>query len=102
MILDINNLPSDTNILHQIVADLVSKVISLEEQLILLKRQRFGQSSEKLDTQIAELETKIEEGELLDAASDITKEQEASKDGKTTKANAEPKNTPKRMKSSVK
>ena len=78
MKIDLNNLPSGDIILHQIITDLVSEVISLtdqnislREQLALLKKQRFGQSSEKLNNQIAELETKIEEGELLEAASDL-------------------------------
>ncbi len=111
MILDINNLPSDTNILHQIVADLVienhflkdrnislaDQLSSLRAQLILLKKQRFGQSSEKLDLQIAELETKIEEGELLDAASDVTKTDKDNNDTET-QAKVKPKNTPKRNK----
>jgi hypothetical protein len=63
MKIDINNLPSGDAILHQIITDLVSEVLSLtnknisledqlthlQEQLALLKKQRFGQSSEKLD-----------------------------------------------------
>ena len=96
MRIDLNNLPSGDEFTHQIIIDLMNEVVSLkdqnlslQEQLALLKKQRFGQSSEKLDNQIAELEAKIEEGELLEAAS--TPKQS---DALTEK----PKNIPKRQK----
>lgn len=99
MKIDLNNLTTDTNLLHQIVTDLVNKVISLEdqlthlqEQLILLKKQRFGKSSEKLDSQIAELEVRIEECELLEAASDQVRED------KQDSTKEKSKNIPKRQK----
>tara|TARA_B110000503_G_C7149263_1_gene414393 strand:- start:376 stop:1971 length:1596 start_codon:yes stop_codon:yes gene_type:complete len=116
MKIDLNNLPKDTNLLHQIVTDLVSEVVSLKdknlsledknislqnqltrfrEQLALLKKQRFGKSSEKLDSQIAELEVKIEEGELLEAASDKSHEYNQSP---TSAAEEKLKNIPKRQK----
>ena len=101
MIIDLENLTTDTKILHQIVTDLVNEMIflrdkniSLEEQLTMLRAKRFGKSSEKLDTQIAELESKIEEGELLEALSDTKLKEEDDdlpKEGKT-------KNSPKRGK----
>ncbi len=115
MKIDLNNLTIDTNLLHQIVTDLVSEVISLKdknisledknislqnqlirlrEQLALLKKQRFGQSSEKLEAQIAELEVKIEEGELLESASDQTYEDKQS----STSTEEKSKNIPKRQK----
>ena len=86
MKIDLSNLPSGDIILHQMITDLVSEVISLkdqnlslQEQLALLKKQRFGQSSEKLDNQIADLEAQIEESEL--SASEHNIEQvERSKD----------------------
>ena len=113
--MDLNNLPSGDTILHQIITDLASEVISLtdqnvslkdqnislkdqnihlREQLALLKKQRFGKSSEKLDSQIAELESKIEEGELLEAAFDKSHEdnQRPSEEEKKLK------NIPKRQK----
>ena len=108
MKIDINNLPSGDAILHQIITDLVSEVLSLtnknisledqlthlQEQLALLKKQRFGQSSEKLDNQIAELEAKIEECELLESASD-----QASEDKRgIASAEEQSKNIPKRQK----
>ena len=108
MKIDINNLPSGDAILHQIITDLVSEVLSLtnknisledqlthlQEQLALLKKQRFGQSSEKLDNQIAELEAKIEECELLESASD-----QASEDKRgISSAEEQSKNIPKRQK----
>ncbi len=63
MILDLQNLPEDTALLHQIIADLAGEVGSLQAQLALLKAKRFGKSSEKLDKEIAELELRIEESE---------------------------------------
>jgi transposase len=96
MKLDLNNLPSGDEFTHQIIIDLISEVISLtdqnlslQEQLTLLKKQRFGKSSEKIESQIAELEAKIEEGELLEAASTPKRS-----DALTEK----PKNIPKRQK----
>ena len=74
MKIDLNNLPSGDEILHQIITDLVHEMLSLKEQLALLKKQRFGQSSEKLDDQIAELEVKIEEDELIESTSNIERE----------------------------
>jgi transposase len=117
MKIDIHNLPSDTNVLQQIVTDLVDEVIflnnkneslegqntSLQEQMVylqaqltLLKKKRFGKSSEKLDNQIAELESKIEEGELLEAAFD-TKQKDEEDDSLAEKKD-EKKNIPKREK----
>lgn len=94
MKIDLNNLTTDSKLLHRIVTDLINEnsslkdvnhflqgektslqeqITYLKEQLALLKKQRFGKSSEKLDKQIDELETKIEESELLEAASDRNK-----------------------------
>ena len=108
MKLDINNLPSGDEFTHQIIIDLMSEVMSLtdknisledqlthlQEQLTLLKKQRFGKSSEKLDIQIAELEAKIEECELLEAASDQAREDKQD----STSTEEKPKNIPKRQK----
>ena len=84
MLLDLNKLPIDTELLHQVIADLSAEVnnlstevtnlstensslknqlISLKNQLALLRAKRFGKSSEKLDKEIADLELKIEEEE---------------------------------------
>jgi Transposase C of IS166 homeodomain len=52
MILDLKNLPLETGLLHRIIIDLMEKVLSLKEQLALLKAKSFGKSSEKLDKQI--------------------------------------------------
>ena len=67
MIIDLKNLPSDIDFLHQMITDLVYHNTSLEEQLKLLKAKRFGKSSEKLDKQIADLELQIEENESAEA-----------------------------------
>lgn len=85
MKIDLENLPSEANILQQIIAtlaiendallsekeslatknnSLLSEVELLKEQLRLLKAKRFGKSSEKLDSQIQQLELWIEENEL--------------------------------------
>ncbi len=82
MKIDINNLPSGDEFTHQIITDLVNEVISLTdkniallEQLTLLKKHRYGKSSEKLDSQIEELEVKIEENELLHSSLDVNHEE---------------------------
>jgi transposase len=105
MILDAKNLPLDTNLLHQIVTDLMKEVIllndkvasledkntSLEEkmlilreQLTLLKKRLFGTSSEKMKAKIQEeideLESKIEEGEQEAAVLGDTIEEETIED----------------------
>ncbi len=89
MKIDLNNLPIGDEFTHQIIIDLVNEVLSLKTQLALLKRQRFGKSSEKLEAQITELEVKVEEDEFLEAASE--KEVVSSAPEKI-------KNTPKRKK----
>jgi transposase len=61
MKIDVENLPEDVESLHQMIADLSYEVLSLKDQLALLKRKRFGQSSEKLDQQIAQLELQLED-----------------------------------------
>ena len=63
MQIDLKKLPEDVEFLHRIIADMAGEIDSLQAQLALLKARRFGQSSEKLDKQIAELELKIEESE---------------------------------------
>lgn len=67
MFLDLINLPSDPKLLHQIINDLLTensslkdKLKSLRSQLALLKKHRFGKSSEKLDKEISDLELRIE------------------------------------------
>ena len=67
MKIDIKNLPSEADLLQQIIIQLSHEVQSLKDQLALLKAKRFGKSSEKLDKQIDDLEQCIEAGEL-DAA----------------------------------
>ena len=81
------NLPSDPVILYEIInvlsienaslkdrnqilkdksQTLAEENQSLKEQLILLRKKSFGQSSEKLTSQIENLEFRLEENELLD------------------------------------
>ena len=109
MILDLKNLPTEINILHQIIIDLVEKMTSLREQLALLQKKRFGQSSEKLnkqldehlDQQIDELEHRIEENESLinellqtsatDAAEDLEKLEEEDETERETSSKIRPK-----------
>lgn len=76
MKLDLTNLPDDVDLLHQLIADLSNEVItltdenvSLKAQLALLKKQRYGSPSEKLDTAIADLEARIEESEVSETSS---------------------------------
>ena len=95
MKIDIENLPSESNILQQIIAELstenhsllyekedlrtknhflLSEIDLLKEQLKILKAKKFGRSSEKLDSQIEQLELWIEENELASAKADIIAE----------------------------
>ena len=94
MKLDLKNLPSDSNELHQIITDLVmtntnlaSENERLQEQLRLLKAKRFGKSSEKLNDQIAELEQRIEETESLEEKVDSSQDTST----KVTKEKLKPK-----------
>lgn len=63
MVIDLEHLPTEHIILHQIIFNLVSEVNSLQDQLLLLKAKYFGKSSEKINKQIADLEMRIEEEE---------------------------------------
>ncbi len=101
MKIDLQNLPTNLDFLHQLIADLVKENLllqdqnaSLQHQLILLKLKRFGASSEKLNTekldeQIAELEERIEDSEL--SSEGLLADEEADKSTK-------PKNQAKRKK----
>jgi transposase len=71
MNIDIQNLPLDIKSTHKIIVALSKKnalflveIQSLKDQLALLKALRFGKSSEKLNKQISELESKIEDNEI--------------------------------------
>ena len=100
MPVDLTNLPSDPDILHQIIStlnvenrsllsekeSLQSEVELLKKQLKLLKAKRFGKSSEKLDKQIAQLELWIEESEIKDA--DAAYKPDAENDKKSDHKNA--------------
>ena len=77
MQIDFENLPSEINILQQIIAalntenqSLQSENLTLREQLTILRAKKFGRSSEKLDKQIEQLELFIEENEQELAESD--------------------------------
>jgi transposase len=83
---DAASLPNDVESLKQIVlhqrALLLSREVLLEKlkiELLRLKRMRFGQSSEQLDTKIAQLELTLEEleanqSEIAPVAAPITEE----------------------------
>ena len=58
MIIDRKNLPHNIDLLHQIIGDLLEENGDLKHQLSLLKKKRYGKSSEKLDKQISDLERK--------------------------------------------
>jgi transposase len=90
MQIDFENLPSEINILQQIIAALntenkflLSENLTLREQLAILRAKKFGKSSEKLDKQIEQLELLIEENEqefaeadVVDAATDVAEVRE--------------------------
>lgn len=65
---DLANLPTDTATLHALVRTLASsvqtkdlKIAQLEARIAKLKRLQFGQSSEKLAREIAQLELELDE-----------------------------------------
>lgn len=65
---DLANLPTDTAALHALVRTLASsvqtkdlKIAQLEARIVKLKRMQFGQSSEKLAHEIAQLELELDE-----------------------------------------
>ena len=64
MKLDLKHLPDDVHLLHQLIADMANTIDSLQALLALLKKRRYGASSEKLDAAIADLEARIEESEM--------------------------------------
>jgi len=59
----INALSSENNILSSNIGALIEVNRALKEQLILLKKQVYGQSSEKINKQIEEIEQRLEENE---------------------------------------
>ena len=68
MQIDLANLPTDTQALQALVrllaGDVKSKGLLIEQlkaQIAKLKRMQFGKSSEKLDSQIAQLELQLDE-----------------------------------------
>lgn len=103
MNIDLQNLPSDLDILYQIIStlhvknsslssensSLSSENLSLKEQLKLLKAKKFGKSSEKLDQQIHQLELWIEEGEI--EAADAIKKSSTENDKKPDPKKLQPK-----------
>ena len=125
MILDLKNLPSNRKLLHQIITDLSSEVVtlstevsslkekfnSLKNQLALLKRQKFDNSSEKLtaltlkdklaqeklEKEIANLELQVEEEEEKTSNKIIDDLIEKSESGDGNNNKEEFKNKPKRL-----
>ena len=127
MKLDLKNLPNNTAFLQHMIRDLVQEMTSLqnnntvlqsenktlherneylENQLALLKAKRFGKSSEKLDTeqtdkldkQIAEIEERLEDSELLHDLEESGEEDASQAKGKAKNQDVsrEPKDKPKR------
>jgi len=94
MNIDIENLPLDSQSTHKMIIALASKNLlltakneslleenqTLQEQLKLLRAKRFGKSSEKLDKQIFELETQIEDNEIESSKDDRYAIEGSSKD----------------------
>lgn len=84
MRLDVKNLPSDINILHNIIAELAVKTKDLEQQIKLLKHNKYGKSSEKYkDINQLELELEDNQSSLSALLSlDTPEEDKDSDDGK--------------------
>jgi transposase IS166 family protein len=71
MLLDLNNLPTDTDLLHRLVPDLVSKIEHRDGEIERLKsivkqlqRAQFGRRSERLDPDQLALGLEDIEGDL--------------------------------------
>ncbi len=90
MQIDLENLPTEINILQEIITALnienqylLSENITLKEQLEILRARKFGKSSEKLNKEIEQLEFLIEENEQECAKAEAivtgTKEKQAAK-----------------------
>jgi transposase len=102
----INALSSENNILSLKIGELIEVNCALKEQLILLKKQVFGQSSEKINKQIEEIEQRLEENEAEELAapdSDTEEEEDVGADdnanGDDEKAEQKtPKRRPRRTK----
>jgi transposase len=94
MNLDLKNLPSDPELLQQIIGDLLTENLSLKNQLALLKANRFGKSSEKLDKEIADLEFRVEEEEEKNCNKVIV---DANCQESIADSNNDKKNQPKRL-----
>ena len=69
-------LPSDTKVLQQIIKNQQAVILSLQAQLAALKRNRFGRSSEKLDTKIEQLELMLDEMAYLGVDVDVSEQEE--------------------------
>jgi transposase len=65
MKIDLKNLPSDLAFCHQIIIDLVMELKRLQEQVALLEKKVFGQSSEKLSKAVEKIIVEDEEGNVL-------------------------------------
>ena len=63
MKIDLKNLPTDVEMLHKIIIDLVGELLCKKNELYLLKKQYYGSSSEKVKQKIDDLENQIEESE---------------------------------------
>ena len=106
MQIDIDRLPTEIELLHEIIAtlhdknhllsrenvklfrengELLDRINILKEQLAVLKAKKFGRSSEKLDRQIDLVEKALEEQESLlgfELKTGITLEEESREKGK--------------------
>lgn len=89
-------LPSDVQSLHAMVLERDLLIEKLKLQIARMKRARFGASSEKLDTQIVQLELIVEdlESTLSAHAADATTQKSPSDDAATSKAAAATPATP--------
>ena len=89
-------LPSDVQSLHAMVLERDLLIEKLKLQIARMKRARFGASSERLDTQIVQLELIVEdlESTLSAHATDATTQTSPSDDAATSKAAAATPTTP--------
>lgn len=95
MIIDAEQLPTDTRTLHQIIVKLLTENESLKEALIRMRQTRFGPSSEKLNDKQIQLFAELLADELQSTAKDeVTGDEE---DADATVNKNKPKRKPRRQ-----
>jgi len=97
MIIDAEQLPSDTRTLHQIIVKLLTENESLKETLIRMRQTRFGSSSEKLNDKQIQLFAELLTDEFQASLADEVSGSEESAESTTATNKNKPKRKPRRQ-----